>query len=217
MIDAAVARRNMVDSQIRPNRVTDLRVIAAFDSVPRERFVPPALAGVAYLDEDLEIAPGRFLIEPMVLARLIQALDPGPSDRALDIGTGYGYAAAVLAQLAGSVVTVESDAGLADAARRAIGATGGTNVALERGPLAAGHPDAAPYDLILLGGSVERVPTALLDQLGEGGRLATVLLERGVGQASLFLKSGGVVSHRVLFDAATPPLPGFAAAPRFVF
>lgn len=215
MIEPAVARRNMVDSQIRTNKVTDPRVIEAFAAVPRERFVPPALADVAYLDGDLEIAPGRHLMEPMVIARLFQTLDPRPADRALDIATGYGYAAAVLAQLASTVVALESEAALAEAARRTLRGIG--NVTLASGELTAGHAAAAPYDVIFIGGAVGRVPAAILDQLAEGGRLGTVLIENGIGQATLYLKVGGVVSHRALFEAATPPLQAFAAPARFVF
>lgn len=215
MIDAAAARRNMVNCQIRPNKVTDLRVIEAFESVAREGFVPDSLAGVAYLDADLEIAPGRFLMEPMVMARLIQAVEPEPGDRVLDVGTGRGYAAAVLARLAGPVVALEGDPALAEAARKAL--AGFANVTVVTGDLASGHAAGAPYDIIFVGGAVERVPSTLLDQLAEGGRLVVVAHENGVGEASLYQKRGGVVSHRGLFEAGTPRLPGFAATPRFEF
>jgi len=215
MIDAAVARRNMVDSQIRTNKVTDPRVIAAFAAVPRERYVPDGLAGVAYLDEDLEIAPGRYLMEPMVMARLFQALDPQPGHRALDICTGYGYAAAVLAQLASAVIALEGDPALAQAAGRSLASIG--NATVVGGEPAAGHSAGAPYDVIFIGGAVDRMPDEILAQLAEGGRLGTVLNEQGIGHASIFLKVGGVVSHRPLFEAGTPRLAAFAAPPRFVF
>jgi protein-L-isoaspartate(D-aspartate) O-methyltransferase len=217
MLNAVVARRNMVECQIRPNKVTDLRVIEAFEAVPRERFVPDALAGVAYVDEDLPIAPGRYLIEPMVIARLIQALALEPDERVLDVATGYGYAAAVMARLAQSVVALESDAALVEGARRALAGAQVANVTLAQGDLAKGHAAGAPYDAILVGGALERVPAELTAQLAEGGRLAAVLVEGGVGRASLFVRAGGVVSHRALFEAGTPRLPGFAAPTRFVF
>jgi protein-L-isoaspartate(D-aspartate) O-methyltransferase len=217
MMNAAVARRNMVECQIRPNKVTDLRVIEAFEAIARERFVPPALAGVAYLDEDLEVAPGRYLIEPMVLARLIQALALEREDRVLDVGAGYGYASALMARLAGTVVALESDATMAAGARRALAEAGVANASVVQGDLAVGHPAGAPYTAMFIGGAVQRVPAALTEQIAEGGRLATVLAEGGVGQAVLYVKSGGVVSHRALFEAGTRPLPGFAAPPRFVF
>jgi len=215
MIDAAAARRNMVNCQIRPNKVTDLRVIEAFESVAREGFVPDSLTSVAYLDADLEIAPGRFLMEPMVMARLIQAVEPEPDDRVLDVGTGRGYAAAVLARLAGRVVALECEPGLADAARKALAGIG--NVTVVTGALADGHAAGAPYDIIFIGGAVDRVPGTLLDQLAEGGRLAVVTHHNGMGEASLYLKRGGAVSHRGVFEAATPRLPGFASERRFEF
>ena len=217
MIDAAVARRNMVDSQIRTNKVTDPRVIDAFAAVPRERFVPAGLSGVAYLDDDLELVRGRYLMEPMVMARLIQVLEPRAGERGLDIGTGYGYAAAVLAHLVGSVVAVESDAALVQAARRALGESGASNVTVLQAPLAAGHAAGAPYDVIFVGGAVEHLPADLLGQLAEGGRLATVQAGARVGEATLYIKTGGLVSHRPLFEASTPRLAEFAAPPRFVF
>ena len=214
---AVVARRNMVESQIRPNKVTDLRVIDAFAEVPRERFVPSALAGVAYVDEDLELAPGRFLMEPMVLARLIQALDLRPTDKVLEIGAGTGYGAAITARLAGSVVALEEDPTLHAAGRQALAALPAGRVTAVLGPLAAGHPPGQPYDAILISGAVEVIPPVILDQLAEGGRLATVRLLGGLGEASLYLRRQGVMSHRGLFEAGTPRLPGFAAPPRFVF
>jgi len=217
MMNADLARRNMVESQIRPNKVTDLRVIEAFEAVPRERFVPARLAGVAYIDDDLEIARGRYLIEPMVLARLLQALDLQPEDKVLNVAAGCGYAAAVMARLGGTVTAVESDAELCAAARRALTEVGAANVSLVQGDLSAGHAAGAPYDAILIEGGVEHVPAELTAQLAEGGRLGTVLIENGVGHAALYVKAGGVVSHRQLFEAGTPRLPGFATPRRFVF
>lgn len=215
MMNADLARRNMVESQIRPNKVTDPRVIEAFEAVPRERFVPPRLAGVAYIDGDLEIAPGRYLIEPMVLARLLQALDVQATDKALCVAAGCGYGAAVLARLAATVTALESDPALWAAARTAM--AGIANVNPVQGDLTAGHAAGAPYDVILVEGAAERMPAALTAQLAEGGRLGTVLIEDGMAHATLYLKSGGVVSHRLLFEAGTPRLPGFGAPPRFVF
>jgi protein-L-isoaspartate(D-aspartate) O-methyltransferase len=217
MMNADVARRNMVESQIRPNKVTDLRVIEAFEAVPRERFVPTQLAGVAYIDDDLQIAPGRYLIEPMVLARMLQALELQGNAKVLAVAAGCGYGAAIAGRLAGSVVALESDATLITEARRALAGLGIANVTLVQGELTAGHAAQAPYDAILIEGAIERLPTELADQLAEGGRIGTVLIENGVGHATLYVKAGGVISHRQLFEAGTPRLPGFAAPPRFVF
>lgn len=215
-MDYAVARQHMVDSQIRTNKVTDERLIDAIRALPRERFVPERLRARSYLDDDVEIAPGRFLMEPMVTARLVQAADVKPTDMALVVGAATGYAAALLARLANTVVALESDAGLAQRAGAAYAELAIDNAAVVEGALAAGCAKHAPYDVIYLDGAVEHLPQALIDQLGEGGRMVGVLVERGVGRAMLWTKSGGSVSSRVLFDANVAPLPGFQAPPRFV-
>lgn len=216
MADYAQARRNMVDSQIRTNRVVDSAVLAAFAEVPRERFAGSHLGPVAYLDEDLPIGGGRYLVEPMVLARLIQALAIGPAHSVLDVGCGSGYSTAILGRLARRVVAVEGDAPLLRRARELL--AGADNTTLVEGPLAEGHAKLGPYDAILIGGAIAELPRALTDQLAEGGRLATVLGPDGAsGAAMLYLKIGGVVSGRPLFDAATPHLPGFQKEAGFVF
>lgn len=218
MQDFTAARMNMVNSQVRTNKVTDPRVVAALSEVPRERFVPAALRGVAYLDEDLEIAPGRYLMEPMVLARLLDALAMTGEELALEIGAGAGYGTAVLGRLCGTVVGVESDAELAAAAGAKLADLGIDNAAVVEAPLSEGYPKQGPYDVILFGGAVAHVPDAINQQLAEGGRMAAVVLdERGIGRATLYLKTGGVVSGRPVFDAGTPLLPGFEPQPGFVF
>lgn len=213
----ATARHNMVESQIRTNKVTDPALIGAFGELPRERFVPEGLRSVAYVDEDLELTRGRFLMEPMVLARLLQLAAPKPEDIALDVGCGSGYASAVLARLCSAVVALESDRGLLARANALFDELQINNVVVVEGALTEGYPRQAPYNVILVDGAVERIPQALFDQLAEGGRLVTVQRDGGVGRGTLFLKSEGVVSHRPIFDAATPVLPGFRAEPHFVF
>ena len=213
----ATARHNMVESQIRTNKVTDPAVIGAFSELPRERFVPEGLRGVAYVDEDIELTRGRFLMEPMILARLVQIAAPMPEDIALDVGCGSGYASAVLARLCSAVVALESDRGLIARAEALLTELQINNVVVVEGPLTGGYPRQAPYNVILLNGMVERIPQALFDQLAEGGRLVTVHMDGGVGRGTLYLKSAGVVSRRPIFDAATPVLPGFSAEPHFVF
>lgn len=213
----ATARHNMVESQIRTNKVTDPALIGAFGELPRERFVPEGLRSVAYVDEDLELTRGRFLMEPMVLARLLQLATPKPEDIALDVGCGSGYASAVLARLCSAVVALESDRGLLARANALFDELQINNAVVVEGTLTEGYPRQAPYNVILVDGAVERIPQALFDQLAEGGRLVTVQLDGGVGRGTLFLKSEGVVSRRPIFDAATPVLPGFRAEPHFVF
>jgi protein-L-isoaspartate(D-aspartate) O-methyltransferase len=216
-MDYAVARQHMVDSQIRTNKVTDERLIEAIRSLPRERFVPEAARSRAYIDDDVEIASGRYLMEPMVTARLIQAAAARPDDIALVVGAGTGYAAALLSRLVNTVVALESEPVLAQHASAALGELAIDNAAVVEGPLTAGCGKHAPYNIIYLDGAVELVPSALTGQLAEGGRMVGVLLDRGLGRAALWTKNGGAVSHRMLFDANVRPLPGFAAPTGFVF
>ena len=214
-MDYAVARQHMVDSQIRTNKVTDERLIEAIRALPRERFVPEPIRARSYLDDDVELAPGRYLMEPMVTARLIQAADVKPTDMALVIGAATGYAAALLAKLANTVVALECDQALAQRAVSAFADLATDNAAVVEGPLRDGCAKHAPYDVIFLDGAIEEVPQAGATQLAEGGRMVGVLRERGVGRAVLWVKTGNVMSKRVLFDANVALLPGFAAAKRF--
>lgn len=217
-MDFAAARSNMVDCQLRTNKVKDARVLDAFETVPRELFLPEARRAVAYVDEDLVLAPGRYLVEPMVLARLLQAADIGPDDLVLEIGGGSGYGAAVMARLGATVIALESVQALAAQAAKAHAELGIDNVLLVEGPLDQGYAKQAPYNVILINGAVNAVPAAISDQLADGGRLVTVLQEGGEpGRATLLQRNGPVVSSRMLFDAATPLLPEFVRAPSFVF
>jgi protein-L-isoaspartate(D-aspartate) O-methyltransferase len=219
MTDFTLARRNMVDGQLRPNRVTNGQLLAAIGTLPREKFLPDGLRSVAYSDEDVPLGSGRFLMEPMVLARLIQTLQPRETDRALVVASGRGYGAALLARLVKSVVAVESDAALAAVAGTTIKELGLANIDQQVGSLEAGAPASGPYDVILIEGAVRQVPLAILEQLVDGGRMGVIIAgpPGALGSAQLFVKEGGVASGRPLFDAGTPALPGFAPPPRFTF
>jgi protein-L-isoaspartate(D-aspartate) O-methyltransferase len=223
MMDFAEARRAMVDGQVRTSDVTRLGLIAAMQEIPRETFVPKAQAPLAYLDRDVLIAgatpagPARYLMKPMVLARLIQAADPGPQDRILVIGAGTGYGAAVAARLAATVFALEEDETLFEQARTALTAVGSHNVNVIHGCLAAGAPDSGPYDVILIDGGTETVPDRLGVQLSARGRLVAVEVCGPVGKAKLFQPVSSRLSGRELFDAWAPVLPGFTVAPAFVF
>jgi protein-L-isoaspartate(D-aspartate) O-methyltransferase len=218
MIDFTTARLNMVESQVRPNKVTDEAVLAALIGVPRERFVPEHLAAVAYVDEDVPLGEGRFLIEPMVIARMLQLAAIGREDRVLEVGCGTGYASAVLSRLAREVVALEESATLAARARALIGESQAANVTLVEGKLRAGWPERAPYDVILIGGAVAALPPSVAEQLGEGGRLVAVVKPAaGMGKALLMTRTRGILGQRPVFDAGTPLLPELAPEPSFVF
>jgi protein-L-isoaspartate(D-aspartate) O-methyltransferase len=219
MVDFRAARRAMVDGQVRTSDVTNLRVIAAMLDIPREAFVPPAQAALAYLDRDVPIAasPPRYLMKPMVLARLIQAADPAPDDRVLVIGAGTGYSAAVLSRLAGKVTALEEDESLFQQARSVLSSLGSLNINVIHGHLTDGAPDSGPYDVILIDGGVETVPDSLCPQLSPQGRLLAVEVTGPAGKARLLQPVNGRFSSRELFDAFAPVLPGFRLAPAFVF
>src|SRR5580700_8149529 len=155
MFDSATTRRMMVDGQVRTADVHNPDLLAAMLTIPRERFVPSSLAGQAYLDSDIEIAPGRVLLKPMVFAKLIEAADVRATDHVLDVGCGFGYSSAVLSRLAASVVALEDDPALTTQAKTTLAAAGVSGVTVSTGPLVAGWPAAAPYDLILLNGATE--------------------------------------------------------------
>jgi len=212
----AKARFNMVESQIRTNKVTEPALLAAMSRLPRQIFVPAGLAGVAYVDKSLRIAPNRYLLEPLVIARLLQEAMVSPSDKALVIGAGTGYSTAILADLAASVTAVESDAALADTARSNLAALAVTNAVVHTGPLEQGYAASGPYDVILIDGMIAELPRQIAEQLADHGRLVTVQAQGGrSGTGMLYRKLGGSVSGRVLFDSVAPFLPGFE--PRSAF
>ncbi len=217
MFDTAMARRMMVDGQVRTADVTNLELIAAMLAIPREMFAPPGLADQAYLDSDIALGGGRVLLKPMILAKLIQGAKAGPKDHVLDVGCGTGYSSAVLSRITGSVVALEADVGLAKLAQEAFKAAGVAKVTLATGPLAAGWPSAAPYDLILLNGATEILPEALGSQLKPNGRLACIFGSGPASKATIYRVVEGHLVGRPIFDAAAPVLPGFAAPPAFVF
>ena len=217
--DFAVARAMMVDSQVRPNKVTDPRILEAMRSLPRERFVPPSRQALAYSDEDVPLGGGRFLMEPMVIARLVQMAAVRPGERALVVGAGSGYGAARLAACGANVTALEQDAALLAMARAAL-ADVAPGVAVVEGRLAEGWKAGAPFDAILIEGAVPELPPALAGQMTSGtGRLVAVLRPGArVGQAVLCTAAGGGrLNPRPLFDCAVPALPEMRREPGFVF
>jgi protein-L-isoaspartate(D-aspartate) O-methyltransferase len=214
---ASSARFNMIEAQIRANDVTDPRIHAALDAVPRERFVPGARKALAYADVPVEIAPGRFLLDPRSFAKALQLAEITATDKALDVGAGTGYSAAVLARLAGRVVALEQDADLVRIASEILAALNAGSVLLAQGSLIDGFKGEAPYDVILVNGAVEAEPADLLAQLAEGGRLVAFLQSGAQGRAILYRKENGQVGQRADFDANVPLLAGFKKRLGFVF
>jgi protein-L-isoaspartate(D-aspartate) O-methyltransferase len=219
--DYAAQRLKMVDGQLRTTDVTQAALLDAMLSVPRELFVPEGRRTLAYIDEDILVngdgAAPRFLMEPSPFARLVQLARIAPDDFVLDVGCATGYSAAVLSRLASSVVALESEPGLADAAGSTLSQLGYDNVAVVQGPLEAGYQSEAPYDVIVIEGAVELVPEALLAQLKEGGRLVAVVGTSNAGAARLYVREGDNISGRRAFNAAVKALPGFERAEQFQF
>ena len=215
MTDFATRRTMMVDTQVRPSDVTKFPIIEAMLTIPREAFVPAGLREAAYVGENLEIAPGRVVLDPRTLAKILDAVDISPSDLVLDVGCGLGYSSAVVARLAEAVIAVEQDAALVSEAERALAAHGVDNVVVITGPLAAGAAKHGPYEAFLLQGAIETVPETLLAQLKDGGRIAAIFMSGALGTVRVGLKADGVVTWRSLFNASAPVLPGFAAQPAF--
>lgn len=214
MTDFATRRTMMVDTQVRPNDVTKFPIIEAMLAIPREQFVPAPRREAAYIGENLDIAPGRVMLEPRTLAKLLDALDVTSGDLVLDIGCGLGYSAAVIGRMAEAVVVLEEE-GLAAQAEAALAQLGADNVAVVAGPLAGGAAKHGPYDVIIIEGAAEQVPQAILDQLKEGGRIGCLFMEKALGVARIGRKIDGQVTWRYAFNAAAPVLPGFAAEKEF--
>jgi protein-L-isoaspartate(D-aspartate) O-methyltransferase len=208
--DYSAARAAMVDSQLRPQGVTDPAVLLAMSAVPREQFLPDQSRPLAYVDRAIAIGRGRFLAAPAVLGQLLTQMAPGRGQRALVVGAGTGYSAALLAAMGLEVVAVESAPELAGKARE-------LGIAVIEGPLEAGHREGAPYDQILIDGAVELIPDAIIAQLADGGRLGTALVDRGVTRLIVGRKSGDAFGYLSIGDAGVPALPGFTRAKAFTF
>jgi protein-L-isoaspartate(D-aspartate) O-methyltransferase len=217
----STARQNMVDCQVRPSDVTDVPIIDAMLEVPREAFVPQNQRALAYLDLDLDVSEGasvkRFLIKPAVMARMLQAAEIKATDAVLVVGCATGYAAAVVAKIAGQVTATESDSSLAAKAGTALAGLGLGTVTVRSAAAADGDSAAAPYDVIVLNGATEIIPEGLFRQLKQGGRLVGVFAATLPPRATIVTHSHDDFGHRALFDAVAPVLPGLERVPAFVF
>ncbi len=211
-------RAAMIDSQLRPTGVNNVRVLEAFMPVRREAFVPESARARAYLDAAVELAPGRAMLEPMMFGNLAMRCEPGAADRVLLIGAGSGYEAAVLGRLVAQVIALEADPALAASARAALAAEGAANVRVVEGALAAGWPGEAPYDILFLNGAAEILLPALTGQLAPDGRFAGILIdEAGTARATTGLNGGGTIGMIGFMETVATPLPGFARPRGFVF
>lgn len=218
MTDFEAARQAMVDCQVRPADVTRYAIIEAMLAVPRERFVPKAKIEIAYAGCEIPLAPGRALLEPRTLAKMLEAARIGAQDLVLDLAPGTGYSTAVIARMAEAVIAIEPDAGLAETAQTLLSQVEADNAVVTAGDPAAGDPDHGPYDVIFVNGAVETLPEALGTQLKEGGRLVALFHLGGAsGQCHVMTKSGGRLSRRYVFDAGAPVLDGFRKAEAFAF
>jgi protein-L-isoaspartate(D-aspartate) O-methyltransferase len=220
MVDFTQARRIMVDSQLRTFDVNDLPLLDAMDSVPREKFVLPGRESLAYIDQHILVSDGderRYMLSPMILGRMIQALGVEAGEKVLDVACGRGYSSAVFAELGAQVTALEADEALAAAARQSLADAGVTGIAVVAGPIEKGWVRNAHYDVILINGSVEVRPEELLSQLNEGGRLVCVKGHGRAARATLYVRTGNAFGERSLFDAAVPLLPAFTLKPSFTF
>lgn len=212
-------RHLMVESQLRTNKVTNVDVLYAFENIAKEKFVEDAYADLAYIDEDLMLEGNRFMLEPMVFARMVQALELTATDSVLDIGATSGYSTAILSSIAQSVVGIESNTDLAKMGQDNLTAEGIDNAVILQAPHQGGFAKEAPYNAIIIQGSVEHVPTEILDQLSQNGRLITVLRENTTapGKVVKYVRAGDGFAFSTLFDAQTPMLNEFAKEKTFSF
>jgi protein-L-isoaspartate(D-aspartate) O-methyltransferase len=218
MPDFVAQRLNMVESQVRTSDVPDGRIQAAMLEVARERFVPALNRSLAYAETAIEVVPGRFLMEPRTLAKLLLLADLKAGDSALVIGAGTGYSATILGKIVSNVTALESDVDLVRAASELLRSQEGGNIKVVQGALSDGFKPSAPYDVILIDSGVEEVPSTVLDQLRDGGRLvAVVMRDSNCGQARIYVRNGKNIGERRDFDAAAPLLPGFRKSKTFVF
>jgi protein-L-isoaspartate(D-aspartate) O-methyltransferase len=208
--DFRAARAAMIDSQLRPQGVSDHGVVRAMSMVERERFVPADVRAVAYIDRGVPLGGGRFLSPPTMLGQLLTGLGPEPGQRALIVGAGTGYSAALLAEIGAEVVALESDTALAAKAKE-------LGVSVVQGPLTEGWAKGGPYDLILIDGAVQFIPDAIVAQLKEGGQLGAALVTGPVARLIIGRKAGGAFGYYSIGDSGAPALPGFDRPQSFIF
>jgi protein-L-isoaspartate(D-aspartate) O-methyltransferase len=217
MADYAALRFNMVEAQVRTNDVTETRIHDAMREVPRERFVPTARRALAYADVPVEVANGRYMLDPRSFAKMLQLADFAGTENVLDVACGTGYSTVVLARLAKHVVGLEQDADLVRIASDLVPQLGAINATVVQGGLTEGFAGKAPYDVIMINGAIEQVPESLTRQLTEGGRLVAIVQDGPRGRGQIFVREHGGISGRAAFEATVPALTGFRKVVGFVF
>ena len=213
----AAARQHMIDGHILPNDVTDENVVAAIANVNREKFLPVESKDVAYIDKSIKVADGRYLMEPLTLAKLLSSAEIQSNELVLDIAPATGYSSAVISKLVDAVVAIEENETLAAAATLNLADENCDNVAVINAPHKEGLAKQGPYDLIFIGGMIDVVPETLLKQLNEGGRIVCVLNQDGFGRAAIVTYNNKIMGTRILFDTSAPKLDGFEKTKKFIF
>lgn len=215
MPDFGTRRMTMVDTQVRPSDVTKFPIIDAMLRIPREYFVPEHMIETAYIGENASIAPGRVLLEPRTLAKMLDALEVTDADLVLDLGCGTGYSSAIIARMAQGVIGVEEDLRLAQDAEQALARVGAEAVVLHTGAISAGAAEHAPFDAVIVQGGIEVFPDRLADQMRENGRVVALFMSGQLGVVRLGIKQGGLIGWRDIFNATAPVLPGFMKSRSF--
>ena len=218
-MDFKIARKNMVENQIRANKVTSLNIINAFLDVPREKFVPDALQEISYVDEDIQLSRNRFMMKPMILARLFQSLNLKGNENILHVGSNAGYGSAILSRMCSSVISLESDKKLFETSIHTFSNMGFDNVVPLHGSMENGVEKEAPFDIIFIEGSIETEPKSLFDQLNENGKLIAIIRPANtkIGKAKLFFKISNEIGLENLFDAQVSKLSIFKSKTKFSF
>ena len=211
------ARKNMILSQLEPNNISNKKLLSAMGNIPREKFLSEKSNAQAYLDSNIEIEDGRYLVSPMIFAKMIQFANIKPNEVVLDIGCCTGYSTAIIAHLAATVVGLESNKRFIEKATELLGHLEIDNAAVVQGDLEKGYPEQGPYDVIILNGSTVNLPENILDQISDGGRVIYIEGLAPLGKAVYFEKRGKVFGKKILFDAVAPIIPGFEQNPKFQF
>ncbi len=209
-MDFYTLRKNMVDSQLKPNKIVNKNLIDAFLRVPREIFLSKKIINQSYVDDNIDLTKNRYMLNPMIISRLIQALNVKQNDTILVLGSNVGYSSVILSYLCNTVIGIEAIKSFYEFSTSVLMKLDVNNVAIIKGKIEYGFPDQHPYDNILIEGGVNFVPERILNQLADNGKLVTVEVDEGnIGKAVIFKKQKNNYSKSFLFDANVPLLDVF--------